>query len=290
MSARLCLHSHNHRKQAFRQLVFLAAVIMSAAIVWTNTPASASSFYEMRMSWMPPAPEPPDLTRLSKYDVVVLIDKSSSMKFDCYARQSSPGGETSQRTGKPRMSRWEWCREETTTLARDVVETLPEFRLGMFNDEFEEYDHVTPTQVKDMFVRSKPRGGTYIGKAIKSLFSRYFTRRQVEGESTKPLLIAMITDGCPMDRDSFQKAIIEATHKMNRQNEIKLTILQVGNDPRAPKVLNELDQKLTAREAKYDIVSVKTFDEVQGKGLVRALAEAAGQQNTLATPVLQYYN
>jgi hypothetical protein len=84
---------------------------------------------------------------------------------------------------------------------------------------------------------------------------------------------------------------------MHNADEIAITFLQVGVDPKASKYLRELDNDLVGasttggvarkigsnssasniaglNEARYDIVTSKTFDQVNKSGLALALLDA----------------
>ena len=81
---------------------------------------------------------------------------------------------------------------------------------------------------------------------------------------TKPETILVITDGVPDDKASVERVLIEATKKyMQNDNDLSVTIIQVGDDTSAMRWLQQLDDGLTAKGAKYDIVDILTAEELK---------------------------
>lgn len=271
--------------------LILQAVSISLAAGAHCGAAGATSLYEVAAPVLPSRPTHQEIARLAEFDVVLLIDKSRSMRYDLSRRSDKKGkneGALEQfvlQFPSAKMSRWEWCREQAADLAE--IGKLPDLRVTLFANKFTDFNGVEARQIASIFSGTKPKGGTYIAKAMKSQFAEYFARRKADPDRTKPLLIAVVTDGCPYDKAALAKSIAEATQRMNNREEISVAFLQVGNDPRAPQLLKDLDDNLVNSEAKFDIVSVKPFDELKIKGLARALVEVVGGKR-LATPEAQY--
>jgi Mg-chelatase subunit ChlD len=220
-----------------------------------------------------------DLAKLSSHDVVLIIDKSHSMsKTDCYSNASASGltAEHSEKQSNPLVSRWQWCHEQTLDLAKKMQGALPSgITVVLFSGEVVAYNNVNATDIETIFSANIPRGSTNTALALKSQLGQYFERRNRLGDGAKPLLIAVITDGCPTEPSSLRYAIIDATKQMKTQAEISITFLQVGNDVNGSKILTELDQKLIEQKAKFDIVDVKPFAEVSNSGLANVLVSLA---------------
>ncbi|HEY9778343.1 MAG TPA: hypothetical protein V6C81_31565 [Planktothrix sp.] len=207
-----------------------------------------------------------DIQKLKDYDVVVIIDKSRSMLVeDCQADLKAKA--------LP-ISRWQWCRRQTLDIARQALGVLPQhFRVVTFANDWSVYDNVDPAGVDMIFGENTPSGPTKAAEVLRNQIDDYFARRAQQGENAKPLLVAMITDGCPDNPSAFKYAITHATSMMSDPDEVKISLLQVGHDERATKLIADL-QGLVQHGAKYDIVRTQTFDQVQQAGLVRSLADA----------------
>lgn len=198
-----------------------------------------------------------ELRKLANHDVTVMVDKSGSMQErDCG------------------VSRWQWSENQISFLSYQAAPVLNRgIRVVLFDSGTKVFDGVRVQQVSRIFRGTTPGGGTNIAKALKEQLNDYFARREVD-PTTKPLAIAIITDGVPNSARALKNTIIDATKKMQRPDEIAITFLQVGMDPSGMRLLQDLDYDLPSDGAQFDIVSMKPFAEVMRLGLPRALAQA----------------
>lgn len=193
------------------------------------------------------------LQLLSTRNVVILVDRSSSMKEkDC------PG----------HISRWRWCQEQAELFSGQTAGVLNErFTLGLFAHHYDIYPNVTLEQMRRLFERNKPGLGTHPEGALREIFDAYFRGDM----GRKPLAIAVVSDGEPNDPDKVADVIREATWQMRSPDQISITFLQVGHDDDGSDILREFDQQLKRRGAKYDIVDRRSFYDLQRLGLLGAL-------------------
>jgi hypothetical protein len=212
-----------------------------------------------------------DLDKLATHDVVLLIDKSYSMtKLDCLP--SALDGDQTQST----VSRWRWCQEQTLDLTEKIKDAMPAgITVVLFNGNTSVYNNVDAKAIETIFSDNRPKGNTNTAVALKGQLDQYFERRYRLGKETKPLLVAVITDGCPNVPSSLRYAIVDATRQMTTPEEISITFLQVGNDAAGGKILKGLDSGLVSQNAQFDIVDLVSFTELRKKGLARALVEIA---------------
>ncbi len=231
---------------------------------------------------------------LHDYDVALLIDSSHSMKYEYFPAQSFLEVASDINPGRPITSskghsRWDWCRAHAAQLTKESLSVLNHGpRLTVFGDQSIMYkDVVNAASVSKVFSSMKPHGGTFAAKALSQEVNTYFENRKKTNGNTKPLLIAMITDGSLSDIMSSRNVLVNATKKMNRSDEIAVVILKVGEDPKAPPTLEMLDNKLVSKyDAKYDIVDVKSFDELNGRGIAPVLADVMREKR--ASRVISY--
>ncbi len=249
----------------------LSSICLSASLALL--PITSEAFSIAVIS--PPAlvSEPIDkvkLENLKAYDVIVFIDASHSMAIaDC-------GGQ----------SRWQWCKEQTINLSKVLkMQKVPlgdHLKMVAFSDNFKVYPDVNWDSVSRFFESNKPSGNTDMNRAIKSELGQYFTARKALSSlnpinsrgTSRPILIAMITDGLPDRPLALKETIIEATKQMTESDQIAITFLQVGTDLKATKYLQELDECLVGRKAVHDIVTTKTFEQLNRSGLVSALMQS----------------
>jgi hypothetical protein len=172
------------------------------------------------------------------------------------------------------VSRWEWCRKQTLSLVDAPQGSFPlALKVVFFAGDFVAYDKVDRPGVQLVFSANTPSGPTNALPALCDQFERYFERRSSLGDDAKPLLIAMITDGCPANPSLVCDAIAAATQRMQRADEIAVTVLQIGNDPRAARFMAALSDVMS-NKAKFNIVTTRSFHELQTVGLVHALVDA----------------
>ncbi len=193
-------------------------------------------------------------------DYTLIIDKSGSM--------STPD----QRGGR---SRWEAAQESTLALARKCEQFDPDgITVYLFSSRFRRYDNVTSTKVAQIFQENDPVGTTNLADVLKDATNQYF-QRKASGQ-TKPSgeTILVITDGEPDDRKAVMVAIIEASRQMERDEELAISMIQVGNDPTASQFLKALDDQLQGIGAKFDICDTLTMDDMADLTLSEVLLNA----------------
>jgi hypothetical protein len=207
-----------------------------------------------------------DLETIQQHDIVLCIDKSSSMStMDCPSMVHR--GYT--------VSRWQWCGEQTLDLADQASAVLPEgMSVVLFSWVATPFPHVDAKQIPMIFMGNRPDGITNAGMALKIVLEDYFNRKQANPTKVRPMIVAIITDGLPTNPFDVKDAIFRATEMMKSPDEIHFTFLQIGRDPEGIEFIRTLDRDLLGHGAKYDVVSGKTFDQLQRTGLAKAIVEA----------------
>lgn len=202
-----------------------------------------------------------ELKALKSRDIVIMQDRSSSMG----ERENFPEG---------MFPRWYWCLSQAMDLRRQSAR-IPDwtFNLVMFSSQFDVYRSVRMEMLPTVFSRNHIWIGTKLAEPMAEQLGEYFQKRGMQ-KQTKPLVIAVITDGKPQDENNLKDVIINATHQMRYPSEVQIVFLQVGTDDESYKKLSKLDNRLVSSGAKYDIVSVMPFNEVTHLGLARALVRA----------------
>lgn len=214
-----------------------------------------------------------EIQRLEEHDLVLVIDRSLSMNnVDCPA----PAG-LGRALGMGMISRWDWCREQTRALAGVTATYNRGIKLLMFSRNIETFPDVRINQVPGLFQRyaPNPASGTNLAEPLVAVLKDYMARRD-SGRNVRPLAIAVVFDGLTRKGtlDYLENTIIDATKRMRDPNEIKITIFLVGH--RGPRVLQrtfDLQENLVRHGARYNIVRVVPFENVQRTGLARSLAQ-----------------
>ncbi|GBF79599.1 vWA domain-containing protein [Aphanothece sacrum] len=193
-------------------------------------------------------------------DYTLMIDKSSSM-----ATSDEANGKT----------RWEIAQESTFMLAQKCEEIDPDgITIYLFSSRFRRYDNVTSTKVTKIYEENEPMGQTDLAEVLQDAFDNYFERKAVGTAQPNGETFLIITDGEPTDRKAVIDIIIDATQKIDRDEELAISLIQVGKDKKATAFFKALDDQLQAAGAKFDIVDTVTVDDMKGMSLTDVLFKA----------------
>ena len=197
---------------------------------------------------------------LEQRDYTLIIDKSGSM---------------SVRDQPSSKSRWEVMQETTLALASKCEELDPDgITIYLFSGRFKRYDNVTSGKVPQIFRENEPSGRTDLASVLLDATNSYFQRKASGQTKTNGETILIVTDGEPDDRKAVMKVIIEASRRMDRDEELALSFIQVGTDAQATKFLKILDDELQGAGAKFDIVDTVTMDDMEDMTLSEVLLNA----------------
>ncbi len=197
---------------------------------------------------------------LSKYDVELIVDASMSMrKRDC------PGF----------LSRWDWCGYQSIDLAHQLAPFASQgITLTSFNRNFTVYEHQNPQQLTTLFERTPLALNTRLAEPLADRLNDYVVHRGSE----RPRLIAVITDGVPHPFEQVQMVedvLVHASKMIKDPRELTVVFFQIGSrDLLGQEFLGEIDNKLVARGARFDIVQTVSFEHLQQVGLAQGLADA----------------
>ena len=197
---------------------------------------------------------------MQERDYTLILDKSGSMSVPDQA-----GGRT----------RWEIAQESTLALARKCEQFDPDgITVYVFSGKFKRYDDVTSAKVSQIFLENDPMGTTNLAAVLQDATDSYF-KRKAAGE-TKPNgeTILVITDGEPDDRKAVFEVIINASRQMERDEELAISLIQVGSDAQATKFLKALDDQMQNVGAKFDICDTVTLEDMEDMSIVEVLTNA----------------
>ncbi|WP_026104258.1 VWA domain-containing protein [Anabaena sp. PCC 7108] len=197
---------------------------------------------------------------MSDRDYTLILDKSGSMSTPDQA-----GG----------RSRWEIAQESTLALARKCEQFDPDgLTVYVFSGRFKRYENVTSSKVAQIFQENDPAGTTNLASVLQDTLNNYFQRKASGQTKANGETILVITDGEPDDRKAVFEVIINATRQMERDEELAISMIQVGSDPQATKFLKALDDQLQGVGAKFDICDTVTLDDLEDMSLADVLMNA----------------
>lgn len=193
-------------------------------------------------------------------DYTLIIDKSGSM--------STPD----QRGGR---TRWQEAQESTLALARKCEQFDPDgITVYVFSGRFRRYEDVTAAKVEQVFMENDPSGTTNLASVLQDATENYFQRKAAGQAKPAGETIVVITDGEPDDRRAVMEVIVNATRKMERDEELAISIIQVGTDAQATKFLKALDDQMQGVGAMFDICDTVTLDDMGDMSLADVLMNA----------------
>jgi len=220
------------------------------------------------------------LQRLAAHDIVLLIDKSGSMATaDCPLNENR-----GLKTFLPNLllgsnpfanTRWQWCRQQIAQMSELTQGALPAgFSVLLFDASYYLFPHVTKDTLARVFENTGPGGSTNLTLPLSAVFDDYFKRQQISRVKIKPLLVGVITDGCPDEPRAVRRLLVDLTHSLQDPKEITIIFFLIGgHDSQGEKFVCDLTEKLVRDGAAFNIVKGIPFSEVQRLGLARTLAD-----------------
>ena len=217
-------------------------------------------------------------TLLTGYNVFLLFDQSGSMSGPVSKRQFN-------------VTRWQALREAASTIS-SAVDNIDEdgATVVFFNSGVSMFDNRKSDDIEALFKDRKPGGLTDLGGALRETF--LYLKRAFSKDPNYKALVVVLTDGIPYIGDDnvdqgrvVAQMIADFTKYMSASNitddQVGISIIQVGNDASATKYLKFLDDSLVLAtnkggfDASFDIVDTINFDDVESSGgIVQAFVKA----------------
>lgn len=203
----------------------------------------------------------PEKSLVENRDYTLIIDKSGSMYTS-----DLPGVD---------QTRWQAAQESTLALARACEAIDPDgITVYLFSGRFRRYDNVTADKVVQVYAENEPMGRTDLATVLQDALDNYFDRKERGEAKPNGETFLVITDGEPDDGKAVMRVIIDATNKIDRDEEIGISLIQVGQDRKATAYLKALDDQLQQAGAKFDIVDTVTMDQMENMSLTDVLLNA----------------
>lgn len=197
---------------------------------------------------------------LQDRDYTLILDKSGSMS-------------TTDKSGG--RSRWQESQESTLALARKCEQFDPDgITVYVFSGRFKRYENVTSSKVEQIFLENDPMGSTNLAAVLEDALNSYFQRKAAGQTKPNGETILVVTDGEPDDRKGVMRVIIDASRKMERDEELAISFIQIGTDVQATRFLKALDDELQGVGAKFDIVDTVTVEDMENTTLAEILTAA----------------
>jgi len=160
------------------------------------------------------------------------------------------------------LSRIEFLKEKTIQFANEASKYDEDgIDVLAFGHQITSYRGITAQKASEVIGSFKANEmSTNTAELIKQAYLLHKTSGK-DGSRKEQTVLFVATDGEPNDQEAVKKAIIDITHDVLDEREFNISFLTVGNiSPALKAFLTSLDDDL--KGAKYDIVDVKTLEEV----------------------------
>ncbi|MEG4406896.1 hypothetical protein NDI43_10390 [Microcoleus vaginatus GB2-A3] len=114
---------------------------------------------------------------------------------------------------------------------------------------------------------------TNLEEALKASFSDYFANK-TDGKGKKGAIIVAVLDQKPQEVAAVAEIIVSAANKIEKDEEIGVSFIQIGDDLETREFLTDLDTNLQGRGARFDIVDTKFWHEIKRSSVVQFLIGA----------------
>ena len=189
----------------------------------------------------------------------MIIDKSGSLTTD-------------DGSGK---TRWELAQESTIALAEYCDDIDPDgITVYLYSGRFRRYDNVTVDKIKQIYAQNEPMGKSDLKSVLQDALNNYFQRKAEGQAKANGETMLVITDDIPDEPKEIIKIIIDASHKIDRDEELGISFIQIGKDKKAREYFQALDDLLEDAGAKFDIVDTVTMDDLEKMSLQQVLLNA----------------
>ena len=110
-------------------------------------------------------------------------------------------------------------------------------------------------------------------EALKASFSDYFASKP-NPKGKKGAIIVAVLDQKPANPTAVAEIIVSAANKIDKDEEIGVSFIQIGDDLKTREFLTDLDTHLQDRGARFDIVDTKFWHEIKRSSVVQFLIGA----------------
>mmetsp|Transcript_41251 Transcript_41251/g.127388 ORF Transcript_41251/g.127388 Transcript_41251/m.127388 type:complete len:263 (-) Transcript_41251:65-853(-) len=172
------------------------------------------------------------------------------------------------RSGSMSGRNWSQAEQCVKQLAPYICRFDPDgVDLFFFDHDFVKIGNVKSAQeVGSLFDTYRPRGSTDLARVLHAAFSDHFAGSR--GATT----ILVVTDGAPNSKPDVERVIKRAAASIERDAELSVSFIQVGNDSSATRFLQRLDDDLS--DAKFDIVDTVTTAQCKNMSFNELIANS----------------
>ncbi len=186
--------------------------------------------------------------------------------------------------------------------AKQILNIGGYFSMSIFSDNFVTAEIKNVRDVSNLYYNAgEPSGSTDLALVLKAALEKFFAEKE-SGLYAKELCfgkkvgktIVVVTDGQPNDKIAVKNLIVDASKRIDYDEQLAISLVQVGADAEATTYLQSLDDELVQQTgflswfsltawmqwfgfietAKFDIVDTITVQEIEQNGLAAGVQKA----------------
>lgn len=127
---------------------------------------------------------------------------------------------------------------------------------------FKKYEQVTAGKLGAIFQENYPPEILNLLEVLKIALDDFLNRKASGQMKQNGEIILVVVDGEPGDRMALVRAIVQATQQIERDEELGIGFVQIGNNLLAKGFLQALDENLHSAGAKFDVVHTKELEDI----------------------------
>ena len=167
---------------------------------------------------------------------------------------------------------WLVAQDSLITLVKKCDELDPDgITIYIASTPLQKYDHKTSDDLVEIFQGQYASDSINLLDTLQASLDSYFSRKASKLTQENGEIIIVLLDHEPKKRMALVKLLVEASKKVDNQEELGIMFAQVGDDFIARGFLNALDDDLYKAGAKFDIVDTKVLTELEESAIAEFL-------------------
>jgi hypothetical protein len=138
---------------------------------------------------------------------------------------------------------------------------------------FHKYEQVTSANLMAVLTANIPPEEVQLEIVLPTALNDYLQRKAAGTTKANGEMLLVLADGEPGNRVAIARAIVQASQKLDRDEELGIGLVQLGQDPLAQGFFQSLDDDLHVAGAKYDVVHTKILEAISPHCLTDFLLE-----------------
>lgn len=170
---------------------------------------------------------------------------------------------------------WLVAQDSIITLAKKCEELDTDgITIYIASTPVQKYEHETSQALAELFKQQYSSETINLFEALKAALDDYFSRKAGGKTKENGEIIIVLLDKEPKERMGVVKLLVEATKKMDNQEELGIMFAQVGDDLITRGFLTTLDDDLATAGAKFNIADTMVLKEMEDSAIPEFLLNA----------------